>query len=217
MPVRNALLHPLLGILVAFVPAEAMRAGESLPLDTDRLGEWTERRIDGQTRYGIDRTERPPAIRADTLGGASALVLERRIDLHRTPHLQWWWKTRRFYRGLDERRLDEMDFPLRISASLSTGFGFWNVWTLSYVVAGELAVGDAFAHPNNDRTMMVVIANARAAPNAWHRQKVNLRADFARHLGLDVDHVDALSILVDNDSAGQATTTWVRGLELSPR
>lgn len=195
----------------------AASAGDLLPVDADGFGAWKERRIEGRTSYRIDGAEQPAAIRADTLGGASALVLERRFDLARTPYLHWSWKTRGYFRDLDERRLEQMDFPLRVNASVSTGFGFWNVWTLSYVVAGNLAVGEAFAHPRNDRTVMVVVANRRAPTHTWHHQRVDLRRDFSRYLDIEVDHVDALSILVDNDSAGQDTTTWIRGLVLSSR
>ncbi len=191
------------------------RAGDFLALGESDLGAWSVRRLNGWTEYSVDRSAGIPAVRAETMGGAAAMVLKRRIALVEHPVLTWSWKTKRHYRDLDERRLAQLDFPLRISASVSRGFGYWNAHTLSYVVASNRPVGEVYRHPDNEKTVIVVIANRGAAPGAWHRQRVNLREDFGRYLGLDVNHVDALSILVDNDSAGQDTTTWVRGLSLS--
>lgn len=185
-----------------------------LPLSTG-FGDWQEVRIEGATRYRIDHRWQPPALRADTDGGASAMVLRRRIALDPLPVLTFQWRTDRHFRALDPRRDDQFDFVLRVSATVRRGPLPWQSRTLSYAVA-DRPLGEVFRHPKNARVVVKVMANTDAEENQWHTARLALRDDMRSLLDAQIGHIDALSILVDNDSAGLRTTTWVRGVTMLP-
>lgn len=186
-----------------------------LPLPGAGLAPWRLWPSGDGTRYTLEEVDADATIRADTNDGITSLYLERRLDLEHMPYLCFRWKTRRHFVGLDERRIEDFDFPLRISVLFQAGMGKWSVRSVSYVVASGRRIGERFPHPGNSRTRLVVVGNRGSEPGRWHRVAVDVRKDFERDLGLRISQAHGLAITVDNDSAGQHTTTWVTDLLLA--
>ncbi len=205
------------GLAVAglLAPAEPL-AGRPQPLGANAgLAPWRLWPDTGGTRYTLEPQDVGATIRADTDHGIASLYLERDLDLERTPYLYFRWKTTRHYVGLDERRIGDFDFPLRVSVLHRSGIGNWSTRSISYAVASGRSPGEHFVHPRNSRVVLVVIANRASREDTWHSVAVDVRADFDRHLELRTGRAHGLAITVDNDSAGQSTTTWIADLALA--
>ena len=76
---------------------------------------------------GGHRRQRVPAHidLAKSDAAASGLFNEMRIDVHKTPLINWSWKVERGLHDKDERSKPGDDYPARIYVVFSGGIAFW--------------------------------------------------------------------------------------------
>ena len=171
------------------------------------LAGWEEREFEGRTRYGIvddpDGTGR--VLAATSAGAASALYLERKIDLAKTPILAWRWRVESPLPISDERVKRGDDFAARVYV-VSRGFGLLRrPLAITYVWANE-PVGSAWPNPFTGRAVMVVVDSGSGGQ--WRHHERDVREDFLRYHGKDVKRLAGVAIMTDTDNSGTAGRAW---------
>jgi hypothetical protein len=172
------------------------------------LGGWKVRRFEGETSYTFDEVAGRRALRAKSDGTASGLYRKIEVDLERTPYLEWSWRIAGVLKGVDERTKNGDDYPARVYVIVSGGLAFWRTRSLVYVWSSNQPKGSTWDNAFTDNAKVIALESGDADAGRWIREKRDVRADFRRLFGDDVDTLDAVAIMTDTDNSGQSATAW---------
>ena len=202
-------LRPVLfaALLLAALPVRA----EPLVLGRFSAGDtkgWQIRHFEGETRYRIVKAGGARALKAESVAGASSLYLEREIDLRRRPVLEWRWRVEAPLKVPDERAKAGDDFAARVYV-VAPGEGLFALpIAISYVWSGSAAVGDDWPNPFTSKVRMVAVESGPAHAGKWRRYRRNLREDFRRLFGREVDELEGVAVMTDADNSRQRARAW---------
>lgn len=169
---------------------------------------WMEQAFTGKakTRYQTSSE----AVEAHCKASASGLKREGRIDLAETPVLRWRWKISNTYEGIREREKSGDDFPARVYVVLDGGWAVWRTRSLVYVWSSNSVPGTDWPNPYTAQAHHVALRSGNPGP--WQEERRDVRADFKRYFGLDVDAADGVAIMTDCDDAGGEARAWYADL-----
>ncbi len=94
---------------------------------------WTEKSFSGYTDYRIIPYKSTQVLQANAVAAASGIMFEQRIDLTKTPHLNWSWQTSDLLEQLNELEKSGDDFVARVYVIIDGGWMIWNTLALNYV------------------------------------------------------------------------------------
>lgn len=196
---RLPLMVPMLLALAASAKAD------TLPVALFSAGDlsgWESHSFRGETRYKIVRRDGTRVLKAESNASASGLVKRLRVDLRRTPYLNWRWKVDDVLDGVDEQAKSGDDFAARIYLIVSGGWLFWNTSAIDYVWANQQPVGSAWPNPFTDKAMMFAVRSGADQTGRWMWEKRDVREDFRRAFGREVEAIDAVALMTDTDNSG---------------
>jgi len=206
--------RPIVGLillLVFAVPGVAAHAQESVEVgrfsESDLSG-WKVRSFKGETSYTFDEVDGRRALRAESDGTASGLYRKMEVDLTRTPYLEWSWRVAGVLKGVDERTKSGDDYPARVYVIVSGGLAFWRTQTLVYVWSSNQPKGSTWDNAFTDHAKVIAVESGADEANRWVQERRDVRADFLRLFGEDVDGIDGVAIMTDTDNSGQSATAW---------
>jgi hypothetical protein len=199
-------------VVLAFACQLAAAAALTIPVGEFSLGKldkWKEKSFKGNTRYTLVEQGGRRVLKAQSRATASGLFREIRVDLDKTPFLNWSWRIEQSLDGLDEQTKQGDDYPARIYVVVSGGMAFWRTRAINYVWAGsssqETEWPNAFA---GDNAMMVALRSGQTNTRKWVREKRNVRADLRRFFGKDIRYIDAVALMTDTDNSQQEATAF---------
>jgi hypothetical protein len=171
-------------------------------------GDWEAQGFRGKaaTTYSILKEPAGEVVQADCKASASGLIRKDKIDLARTPFLRWRWRIESTYRGINEREKAGDDYPARVYVVLDGGLLAWRTRSLVYVWSSTSPAGADWPNPYTAQAHMVALRSGN--PGVWHEERRDVRADFKRYFGLDVDAIDGVALMTDCDDARGATRAW---------
>ncbi|MDN5938373.1 MAG: DUF3047 domain-containing protein [Salinisphaera sp.] len=176
--------------------------------DPGSLGRWETESFRGETEYGLVTVNGHTLLRAHCDATASGLYRELEVDLTTTPVLPWAWRVAGVYQGLQEKTKAGDDFPARVYVVDSGGWFVWRTRAINYVWASGQPVGSHWLNPFAEQAMMVAVeAGAPKKAGLVHESR-NVRADFRRLFGRDVDQIEAVALMTDCDNAEVEGTAW---------
>lgn len=181
------------------------------------LTDWRPKAFQGETRYTFDDNSGRRALFADSQGTASGLYREIRVDLHRTPWLNWSWRVDRVLKGVDERTQSGDDYPARVYVVVSGGAAFWKTRSLIYVWSSHQPVGATWNNAFTGNARVMALRSGIQDAGRWVSEKRNIRTDFRQLFGEDLDAIDAVALMTDTDNSGQAATAWYGDIEFTAR
>lgn len=187
------------------------RAQESIEVGRFSEGDlngWKVRRFEGETDYTFDKVAGRRALRAKSDGTASGLYRKIEVDLNRTPYLEWSWRVAGVLNGVNERTKSGDDYPARVYVIVSGGLAFWRTRSLIYVWSSNQPKGSTWDNAFTDNARMIALQSGDADVGRWIQEKRDVRADFRRLFGDEVDAIDAVAIMTDTDNSGQSATAW---------
>lgn len=158
------------------------------------------------TKYRITQDSGVQVLEAQCHASASGRSWKERIDLQSTPFLRWRWKVSQVYAGVREREKSGDDLPARVYVLLDGGWAPWRSRTLAYVWASGEPAGSDWPNPYTPHAHMIALRSGAAG--RWHEERRDVRADFKRYFGLDLDAADGVAIMTDCDDSGGATRAW---------
>ena len=177
---------------------------------SDNMTKWQEKVFSGHTDYQIVQLDNEHVLKAESHSGASGLFKEQRIDLLKTPYLNWRWRVENRLGKINEQSKSGDDYSARIYVVVSGGWAFWKTKAINYVWASNTTKGtiwpNAFAGSN---AMMIAIRSTDDKTGTWFQEKRNIMLDLKQQFGSDIRYIDAVALMTDTDNAkGNATSYY---------
>jgi len=173
------------------------------------LTNWQEKEFNGNTDYKIVKdVNGVNVLKASSNNSASGLFKEQRIDLQKTPYLNWSWKTDKLYSGLNEKVKSGDDFVARIYIVIDGGMFVWKTKALNYVWSSFSEVDTYWPNPYIDNATMFAVENGEENLGKWLTYKRNVGKDLKTVLGKDIRYIDVIAVMTDSDSSGQQAVTY---------
>ena len=109
----------LLPLLLTFFFAPPLSAEQNTIIkvgnfSSGTLQGWEEKEFLGNTKYTLIDSDNGRVLKATSSKAASGLFLEQKIDLRKTPYLNWSWKIDNTLGNLNEQSKPGDDYPARI-------------------------------------------------------------------------------------------------------
>ena len=194
-------------LLLLFAPASAATADIAVLRDGD-VSAWEEKVFSGKTAYERVSIEGRTVLRATSRGSASGLFLKRRIDLEKTPILEWTWRVEGTLGDIDERTREGDDYRARVYVIRSDPVFFWRTRAVNYVWASTRTVGETWPNAYTDNARHIALQSGDERAGGWVSERRNVRADFRVLFGKEVRYVDAVAIMSDTDNSGGAALAY---------
>ena len=172
------------------------------------LGAWEEKVFSGKTTYETVQMDGRLVVRAISRGTASGLFLRQRIDLEKTPILEWTWRVEGTLGDIDERTREGDDYSARIYVIRSDPVFFWRTRAVNYVWASTRKAGESWSNAYTDGARHIALQSGDAHAGRWMDERRNVRADFRALFGEDVRSIDAVAIMTDTDDTGTAALAY---------
>jgi len=169
---------------------------------TEGLKNWKTQSFLGSTDYQITLLDKQYVLQASSHASASGLYKEQRIDLHKTPFLNWRWRIHHPLTGLNEQSKSGDDFSARIYIVISGGWAFWRTKAINYVWANSSKKGAIW--PNafvGKKAMMIALRSSMDKSSTWYSEKRNIRKDFKQLFGSDIQYIDGIALMTDTDNS----------------
>ena len=125
-------------------------------------------------------------------------------------NLHWQWRADQIadWPEVDEQIKVGDDFQARVYV-VKKGWLPWQTRAINYVWSRQAAPGTYWPNPFASQAVMVVVQGPGGA-GRWQSVTRNVREDFRRFHGMDVDSVDAVAIMTDGDNTGTTVASCYR-------
>lgn len=211
---------PALGLAGALLVATAIAApatqhtiGRFAP---GALGDWERKSFDGETQYRLVGGGDTRALEATCDATASAIARRTPVDLSKTPILRWQWRVDHIHDGLDGTTKAGDDYAARVYVIHDGGVLAWRTRAINYVWANSQPRGHHWPNAFTDKAMMVAVqSGAPADPTRWISESRNVRQDFKRYYGLELDNVDGVALMTDCDNSGRKGRAYYRDIRFT--
>lgn len=174
------------------------------------LRNWEEKSFSGNSEYRIVTlpAKRGQALLANTRGAASGLFKEVQIDLRKTPYLHWSWQVQNTFTGNDEHSKTGDDYPARIYVVVSGGLLFWKTRAINYVWSSNQPSGSRWPNAYTGNARMFAVRSGTEQLGQWLFERRNVREDLRQAFGENIDHIDAVAVMIDGDNTGQSASAY---------
>ncbi len=172
------------------------------------LDAWEEKVFSGKTAYERVRVDERIVVRATSRGTASGLFRKGRVDLEKTPILEWTWRVEGTLGDIDERTREGDDYSARVYVVRSDPVFFWRTRAVSYVWASTRTVGETWPNAYTGAARHIALRSGNALAGQWVKERRNVRADFRALFGKDVRSIDAVAIMSDTDNTGGSALAY---------
>jgi hypothetical protein len=200
-------------LIAALFGAACLASAETVTVgafSNGSLADWKEKSFKKHTFYELRKDEERNSLvlQAQTQGAASGLVRDIRIDLTRTPILNWSWKIDKPYSGIDEKTKGGDDYPVRVYVVVSKGLLGLSTRAINYVWAGRTPVGDNWPNPFTGQARMLAVDSGMAQSGKWVTHRRNVREDLRAAFDEDFTEAHAVAVMTDGDNSGQEARAW---------
>ena len=164
---------------------------------------WEQKSFVGETAYELVTDNGGTALLATSDATASGLGKKIRVDLEKTPHLNWTWKVNNKLPGIDETSKSGDDYVARLYVVKSGGALIWKTKALNYVWSSNQPQGATWKNAYQPKNAaMLAVRGQEDQAGQWVSEKRNVREDMKRAFGKDFDKIDAIAIMTDTDNSG---------------
>jgi len=187
-------------------------------LADDGIKNWEEESFVGHSTYNIVEYDGRMVLKAESANASSGLVLKKKIDLLKTPYINWSWSTKNKLPSFDEKSKAGDDYVARVYVVIDGGMMIWNSKCLSYVWSSNQAQDTVW---NNafvgSRVKMISVRGKEANINQWYNEKRNVFNDLVSQFGdkgSDKEnqdayrYIDVIAIMTDTDNSGSQATSY---------
>ena len=182
------------------------------------LSELEVRKVRGaknKTIYSLESNERGNFLKAVANNAASGLGKEVKIDLNKTPFINITWKIEKDLPGIKENTKKGHDFAARVFVIKKTGATLLSNRAINYVFSSNQEVGFNSPSPYTKKSIDNVLASSKNNLNQWVTVKANVKEDFKKFHGLDVDELDGLAIMSDTDNSKMEAIAYYQNIYFS--
>lgn len=171
---------------------------------------WESKAFKDETKYHLTQLDGTTVLKAESAQSASGLFKKQRIDLKKTPILNWRWRTENQLGNLNEQSKSGDDYTARIYVVVSGGFAFWDMRAINYVWASTSPKGKVWpnAYATDDSMTMIALRSSTDKTGNWYAEKRNILVDLKQFIGEDIDYIDAVAIMTDTDNSKGAAVAY---------
>ncbi|MCK4784549.1 MAG: DUF3047 domain-containing protein [Desulfobacteraceae bacterium] len=170
---------------------------------------WELKKYEGEVDYNIVTADGRKVLRAKSFAAASGRIRKMKIDLKKTPYLNWSWRVDNVMQGLDERTKKGDDYPARVYLVFSGGMQVWKTRAVNYVWSNNQPVGTEWPSAYTKNNMKIAVQSGKKKLGVWVEEKRNVVEDFRRLFKKDPpEKVDAVAIMTDTDNSGQSAIAY---------
>ncbi len=219
----NGLTRYMRGLRALFCVA-ALSSCSLLPTETSQReialepDDWQQKDFSGRGEYVLTPMDGRQVLCGHSQSSASALTREIAVDLTQTPVLSWRWRVVSPVRPQDERSQLGDDFSARVYVvHAPPGRSRLATRAINYVWAAQATNGESWPNPYGmGRSTMISLRNAEDGVGVWQAETRNVREDFRRYAGVEIETVHVLALMTDSDNTGQQSAAcyadiWFRG------
>lgn len=205
------LMHSVRPCLAEVITVARFSAGE--------LHGWRETAFVGKTvyRFASPDDSGSLALKAEARASASGYCRDIEIDLRRTPLVDWSWRLDEGPAGLDERKKSGDDHPLRIYFVHRAGFFGSASRAVEYVWSLGEPAGAVWPNPYAGEVMQLAVDSGPGEAGSMQHRARDLREDFRKMWGLDVDRIDTVCFMTDSDQSGAVSKGWYGDIRFSDK
>jgi hypothetical protein len=180
------------------------------------LNGWQNKEFKGHTDYSAVKVDNITVVEAVSDNAASGLFYEKKIDLEKTPYLNWRWRVEAPIINSNELSKKGDDFVARVYVVVSGGLVFWNTRAINYVWTSQLPKDKVWLNPYaGDHAMMVAMRSISDGAGVWYTEKRNILADFKSLTDQNIRQIDAIAIMTDTDNTGNKAKAYYGDLYFS--
>jgi len=168
----------------------------------DLMG-WENQSFAGHTQYSFANGDSGTVLQAVSDGSASGIGKRMKVDLNKTPYVNWSWKVEKGLPALNEKSKAGDDYAARLYVVKSGGALVWNTKAVNYVWSANAQRNENW--PNAFRPKNAVMVAARGTSDktgVWVHEKRNVKEDFKNLFGKNISSIDAIAIMTDTDNSG---------------
>ncbi len=210
------LLNKIALFLVIFMSfpavAEKIYVGQ---FGKEGLTGWEQKSFSGETRYQLVDENGAKVLKAKSSASASGMFKKIRIDLDKTPWLNWSWKIENSLGNVDEQSKAGDDYPARIYVVVDGGFFFWKTKALNYVWSSNQPKGESWPNAYTGNARMIAIESGDEKRGQWVSERRNVREDLRRQFGEVIRYIDAVAVMTDTDNASGKAVAYYGDLVFS--
>ena len=170
------------------------------------LSGWSQKSFSEETLYEIESQEGLHYLSANSEMSASAFYKKVKVNLSDTPYLNWSWRVDKPLDQLDEKTKVGDDYAARIYVIVKRGIAPWRTNALNYVWSSNTVIDEAWPNPFTAKAMMIPLRTRAETGAQWRNEKVNVKKDFKKYFGLEIDEIDGIAIMTDTDNSGSRIT-----------
>ena len=179
---------------------------------------WEIREFAGATDYSLSLVDGKQVLLADSQQSASAFYKKIKVDLEKTPILNWSWRKVQSINPGNELDKKGDDFVARIYVVKSGGLFFWNTMALNYVWSYQHKREDTWNNPfAGNKAKMLAHRDASDPQGTWFKERRNVAKDFKRLLDKDIRQIDGVAIMTDSDNSGLSAKALYGDIYFSER
>lgn len=165
------------------------------------LEDWTSKSFSGNTEYSITKKDGRHVLSANADMSASALYKRIEVDLEQTPYLNWSWQVESTLTPLREKTKQGDDYAARIYVIVKRGALPWKTYALNYVWSSNPQKLGSWPNAYVANAVMIPKRSSVDAKQTWFKEKVNVREDFKKYLGFDIDKINGIAVMTDTDNS----------------
>ncbi|MFN3890947.1 MAG: DUF3047 domain-containing protein [Beijerinckiaceae bacterium] len=223
MPNRARSLTTIAGSFAAALVVSGPAASQETPevtvgrFSAGDLQGWESRAFKGETAYRLAPDGGSRVLVARTNAAASGRFRRVRIDLTRTPFINFSWKVSGVYKGIDESAKAGDDFPARVYVVRERGMMGMNTIALNYVWSSARPVGSLWSSPYTSQVKLLALDSGPAKAGVWSKHKRNVREDLRQAFGEDITEIDVVAVMSDADNFGGSAEAAYGDISFSAR
>ncbi|MGR6873319.1 DUF3047 domain-containing protein [Pseudomonas sp. HK3] len=215
-------------IFIALLAMTSLSMAQTLNIaqfEKEALDKWEKKSFVGHTQYTIEKLDEKTVLHAVSDQSASGLAKEIKVDLKKTPFLNWSWRIENFLPKMDETSKPGDDYAARLYIVKSGGFFVWNTKALNYVWSSNQPQGsiwdNAYAGSN---ARMLALRSPQDALGKWVNEKRNVYEDMIALYGdkgsdkKNEDayrYIDAVAIMSDTDDSKAKASAYYGNIYFS--
>ena len=173
------------------------------------------RGADNKTIYTVGSNDNGNFLKAIADNAASGLGKEIKIDLNKTPFINITWKIEKDLSGIKENTKKGHDFAARVFAIKKTGSTPLSNRAINYVFSSNNEIGFNSRSPYTKKSVDNVLATTKNNLNEWITVKANVKEDFKKFHGLEVNELDGLAIMSDTDNSKMKAVAYYQNIYFS--
>tara|TARA_B100001175_G_scaffold316406_1_gene330277 strand:- start:819 stop:1466 length:648 start_codon:yes stop_codon:yes gene_type:complete len=168
-----------------------------------------------KTIYSVGINENGNFLKAEADNAASGLGKEVEIDLNYTPFINITWKIEKNLSGINEKSKKGHDYAARVFVIKKTGATPLSNKAINYVFSSNEIKGDYWSSPYTKKSIDNVLSTTKENLNEWVTVKANVKEDFKKFHGLDVNEINGIAIMADTDNSKMKSISYYQNIYFS--